>query len=60
MNKEQYLDVRGAAQHLQVKESWIYAHRDELPTIKIGALLRFRLADLDAWMLSNLELPSWR
>lgn len=60
MSTERYVGVKGAAEHLGLKASWIYAHRHELPAIKIGGLLRFRLRDLDEWMASNLQSSSWR
>lgn len=43
--------VRDVARLLNVSRSWVHAHKDELPHLRIGGLLRFDLAEIRAWSL---------
>ena len=54
MNENAVLTIKEAAAYLNVKTSWLYAHSRELPAIKVGHGLRFRRADLDAWLTSQM------
>ena len=47
------LTVSEAATYLNVRKTWLYAHSRELPAIKLGAGLRFRKTDLDAYVTSQ-------
>ena len=53
ITQQALLDVEGAARYLNVKPSWLYSNADRLPTIRVGKLLRWRLADLDEWLEST-------
>ena len=43
--------VQDVARLLNVSRSWVHAHKDELPHLRIGGLLRFDLAEVRAWSL---------
>ena len=45
-------DVDQLAEYLSVPASWIYDNhlKLDLPSMKIGRRLRFRLSDVDAWL----------
>ena len=51
------LDVNGAAEYLGVTPRYVrlLRSRREIPIIKIGALVRFDPADLDAFVAANKE-----
>ena len=53
MNDKHLLTVAETADYLAVKIAWVYAHSRELPAIKLGAGLRFRVADLDVYITSQ-------
>lgn len=44
-------DARDAARYFKVSRSWIYhrAERGDLPSLRVGGLLRFRPRDLRAY-----------
>ncbi|MWK34593.1 helix-turn-helix domain-containing protein [Actinomadura sp. J1-007] len=44
------MDVPAVAAYLNVKTSWVYDHRRELPFFKVGNQLRARRTDLDQWL----------
>ncbi len=52
------LTRREAASYLGVSEQtlaiWKCTHRYNLPCVKIGRLVKYRLSDLDAFISSNL------
>jgi excisionase family DNA binding protein len=45
-------DVKDVARYLKASNSWVYkaAERGELPTIRIGAMLRFDPAAIRVWL----------
>jgi predicted DNA-binding transcriptional regulator AlpA len=56
-NADEVLTVRELAKRLKVKPAWIYEKRrarefdsDPLPAIDLGRYLRFRWADIAAWL----------
>lgn len=55
MERERLLDVQGLADYLGVKPSWVYGkvQTRELPHLRAGRYLRFRLSDVLAWMESR-------
>lgn len=53
-----WVTPKGAADYLQVSESTLYALRragDGPRYAKRGQLVRYSIADLDAWMRQNME-----
>lgn len=44
------LDVQQVAAQLNVPESWVYDHRDDLPHIKLGRHLRFDSDAIAQWL----------
>lgn len=55
-NSNKLVTLEEAADFLQLKKSTIYGmtHRKEIPFLKYGSRLRFRLADLSEWRDSRL------
>ena len=56
-----WVTPKGAADYLQVSESTLYALRragDGPRYAKRGQLVRYSIADLDAWMRQNMEDPN--
>lgn len=51
------LDMEGASKYLAIKKSTLYqlVMRCQIPVVKIGRLNRFRKADLDAFIESNVK-----
>ena len=49
------LTVRDVADMLNVKESWVYIKTEtrELPHVKLGRYLRFRLSDIESYLRSQ-------
>lgn len=49
---EQLWSAREVAQYLQVSQSWVYraAEAGVLPHHRVGALVRFTRADIDAYL----------
>ncbi len=49
---DRLMDVKGLADYLQVKESWIYGkvHKREIPFYKAGKFPRFRKKFIDIWL----------
>ncbi|MDN3510348.1 MAG: helix-turn-helix domain-containing protein [Candidatus Jettenia sp.] len=56
---DELMDVKGLAQYLKVKRSWIYekVHKKEIPFQKAGRFLLFKKKDIDLW-LKNPYAPS--
>jgi len=54
------LDADAAAQRLNITPRHIRAlvYRRQIPYVKVGRLVRFRAADLDAWVESRVILPA--
>jgi excisionase family DNA binding protein len=46
---DRLMDVQAVADLLGVPTSWVYDHR-EVPRIKVGHHLRFRRADVEAYL----------
>lgn len=57
--KDVVFDVRGLAEYLRVKESWVYqqVHTHSLPCFKVGKYPRFKKAQIDKWMESKAVRP---
>jgi excisionase family DNA binding protein len=49
---DRLMDVKGLADYLQVKESWIYEkiHNRQIPYHKCGKFPRFRKKYIDIWL----------
>ena len=47
---EPLMTVPDVAAYLNVKVSWVYDHRRDLPFFKVGNQLRARRTDLDRWL----------
>lgn len=54
-NTDPLMTIDDLAAYLAMKRSWLYNHRDELPTLKLGAHLRWRRADIDRWLSEQQE-----
>jgi len=52
-------DVKGLAEYLRVKESWIYqrVHTNSVPYFKIGKYPRFRKREIEKWIESQAVRP---
>jgi len=52
MEREPLVDVEELAAYLGVKPSWVYGKvaTGELPCLRVGRYLRFRVSDVLAWM----------
>jgi hypothetical protein len=46
-----------AADYLQVSPGWLRDH-PEVPYVKLGRLVRYRVEDLDAWAQSQRVAPA--
>ncbi|WP_161934792.1 helix-turn-helix domain-containing protein [Frankia sp. R43] len=55
--REPYILIGEAANHLCVKESWLYDNwrRLGIPAYRVGQGLRFKASDLDEWMAARRE-----
>ncbi len=49
---DELMDVKGLADYLKVKESWVYEkiHTREIPFHKAGKFPRFRRKHIDMWL----------
>ncbi len=59
------MDVKGLAEYLKVKESWVYEkiHTKQIPFQKAGRFPRFRKKNIDKWLenpYSFLHVPIGR
>lgn len=52
---ERLLTVKEVCERLQVGRSWLYehAHWTGFPVIRVGRSLRFRLSEVEAWLVEN-------
>ena len=52
---EKWVDSKVAANHLDKDSKWLTsnARRLRIPHTRLGRQLRFKLSDLDSWMLQN-------
>ena len=53
-NDNELLDVKGLAEYLKVKESWVYnkIHTRQIPFRKVGKFPRFPKKHIDLWTLN--------
>ncbi len=63
--KDELMDVKGLADYLKVKESWVYEkiHTRQIPFQKAGRFPRFRKKNIDKWLenpYSFLNVPIGR
>ncbi len=51
-NDNELMDVKGLAEYLKVKESWVYEkiHTKKIPFQKAGRFPRFRKMHIDKWL----------
>jgi len=51
------MDVKGLAEYLKVKESWIYekVHKRKIPFRKVGKFPRFPKKHIDLWTLNPYD-----
>ncbi len=51
-NDNELMDVKGLAEYLKVKESWVYEkiHTRQIPFQKAGRFPRFRKKHIDKWL----------
>jgi len=49
---DELMDVKGLAEYLKVKESWVYEkiHTKQIPFQKAGRFPRFRKKQIDKWL----------
>lgn len=47
--QSRYLNIREAADHLNVTVRWLYDHVADLPHRRFGGQLRFMAEELDKW-----------
>ena len=64
-DENELMDVKGLAQYLKVKESWVYEkiHMKKIPFLKAGRFPRFRKKHIDKWLenpYSFLNVPIGR
>ncbi len=59
MSEHEYLLPVEVAELLRKSKSWVYAavERGELPHLRIGRDLRFKRADIDAWLERQYRRP---
>ncbi len=52
-------DVKGLAEYLRVKESWIYqrVHTNSIPYFNIGKYPRFKKREIDKWTKNKAVRP---
>jgi hypothetical protein len=51
---EPWVTKRQLASHLQVTERWIeLQHPDGLPHLRRGGIVRYRISEVDSWLLSG-------
>lgn len=57
---EPLLNTQEIAAYLNVKVSWVYDNRDDLPLVRIGRSLRARRCDLEAFVEAQQEHRRYR
>ncbi|MFZ5861732.1 MAG: helix-turn-helix transcriptional regulator [Nitrospirota bacterium] len=50
-------DIKELSAYLGIKRSTLYAHIPEIPHYKINRLVRFRKAEIDAWLAGQHHDP---
>ena len=55
--KERWIKTEEAAEYLSVSMSYLYQKGDSVgvPRVRLGDGYRYRMSDLDAWMLGKSE-----
>jgi len=55
---DELMDVKGLADYLKVKTSWIYekVHTKQIPFLKAGRFPRFRKKHIDKWLENPYSL----
>ena len=56
--RERWITIEEAAEHLSVSKSYLYKNDLGIPRTRIGNQLRYRISDLDTWLLSKMEQSS--
>ena len=56
--RERWITLEEAAEHLSVSKSYLYQTDLGIPRARIGNQLRYRISDLDTWLLSKMEQSS--
>ena len=59
-NDNELMDVKGLAEYLKVKESWVYEkiHTKQIPFVKAGRFPRFRKKHIDKWLANPYSAAS--
>lgn len=57
MNDAMTFDRAEAARRLGVTESWLKAHRDEVPYVRVGAFRRYTQAGLESYLRAQAVDP---
>jgi excisionase family DNA binding protein len=59
-NDNKLMDVKGLAEYLKVKESWVYEkiHTKQIPFVKAGRFPRFRKKHIDKWLANPYSAAS--
>jgi excisionase family DNA binding protein len=57
LQTERWITLKEAAAHLQVSASWLYQKgtRAGVPRTKIGNTYRYRISDLNRWLISEAD-----
>lgn len=57
---KQYVGIEEAAAYLGVKKSWLYENvrLGRVPSYKVGSMRRFKLTELEEWLLGRREGPT--
>lgn len=52
---EPWVDIHRAAEHMGIKSSWLYANGDRagIPVARVGRARRYRLTDLDRYLVGS-------
>ncbi len=58
--KERWIKTEEAAEYLSVSSSYLYQKGPAagIPRVKLGSGFRYRMSDLDAWLLGELDEQS--
>ena len=60
VKNDELLDVKGLAEYLKVKESWVYEkiHTNSIPYHKAGKFPRFRKKQIDKWLENSYSFSN--
>ncbi len=53
--KERWITTQEAAEYLSVSRNFLYISGPKIPRVKLGSDYRYRMSDLDAWLLGKLD-----